>query len=283
MSDSATARLANIAPTTVTPSSRRARLSQTSPASTTPSRNARRPAVTPQQLGPIISSPLSPQRATTSERKRTSQGGYSFSCLSILRKAFDENDINEYRCIARQTSGQCKNSITDARMLCEAKSILSKPCADITPDDYGNLIRSLMCTTAKHRKQKEKLVSQWISRSAEVPSDTRSSCFAEPSLSQRQIDPQDLPGYSIRSLAFDAGQEDTLDDENDGFAFCEQPRESSAALEFTDAHSRINVVPNDDSLRTRQVAAEMDESALSDLERIVSESLLRITWGTCIR
>lgn len=184
MSDSATARLANIAPTTVNPSSRRARLSQTSPASTTPSRNARCLVMTPQQLGPIISSPLSPQRATTSERKRASQGGYSFSCLSILRKAFDEFDVKEYRCIARQTSRQCKNSITDASMLCEAKSILVKPCADITPDDYRNLIRSLMCTTAKHPKHKQKLESQWISRSAKIPSDTRSSCFVEPSPSQ---------------------------------------------------------------------------------------------------
>lgn len=101
MSESATASLANTASTTVTPSPRRARLSQTSPASTTPTRNARRPAVTPQQPGPIISSPLSPQRATTSGRKRASNGGYSFPCLPTLRKFFDENDVKEYRCIAR--------------------------------------------------------------------------------------------------------------------------------------------------------------------------------------
>jgi hypothetical protein len=272
VSESATARLANIASTIVTPTPRRARQSQTSPASTTPARNARRPAVTPQQPGTIISSPLSPQRATTSDRKRASHGGYSFPCLPVLRKFFDENDVKEYRCIAKQTSGQCKNFITDVGILREAKSILLKPCADILLDEYRNVIRSLMCTTANHPKQKEQIESQWTSRSAEVPSDTRSSCFAEPSPSQRKIGPQDLPGYGIRSLAFDSRQEYTSNAENDGFAFCEQPRGSSVALGLADAHSGINNVPNDDTPRTRQVSAEMDGSALSDPERIGSES-----------
>ncbi|GAB7324892.1 hypothetical protein MBLNU13_g08714t1 [Cladosporium sp. NU13] len=273
VSESATVHLANITSTSVTPSPRGARLSQTPPASTTPTRNARRPAMTPQQPGPIISSPLSPQRATTtSDRKRAPHGGYSFPCLPALRKFFDENDVKEYRCIAKQTSGQCKNSITDVAILREAKSILSKPCADIMPDEYRNVIRSLMCTTANHSKQKEKIESQWISRSAKVLSDTGSLCFAEPSPSQREIDPQDLPGYGIRSLAFDSWQEHSPNAENDGFPFCEQPRGSSAALGLADAHSRINDIPNEDTPRTRQVSAEMDGSTLSDLERISSES-----------
>jgi hypothetical protein len=272
VSESATARLANTASTTVTPSPRRARLSRTSPASTTPTRNARRPAVTPQQPGPIVSPALSPQRATTSDRKRASHGGYSFPCLPVLRKFFDKNDVKEYRCIAKQTSGQCKNSITDVGILREAKSILSKPCADIMLDEYRNVIRSLMCTTANHPKQKEQIESQWISRSAELPSDTGSLCFAGPSPRQREIDPQDLRGDSIRSLALNSRQEYMTNVENDGFAFCEQPRGSSAAFGPADADSRINNVPNDDTSRTRQVLDEIDESALSDLERISSES-----------
>ena len=272
VSESATARLANTPSTTVTPSPRRARLSRTSPASTTPTRNARRPAVTPQQPGPIVSPALSPQRATTSDRKRASHGGYSFPSLPLLRRFFDENDVKEYRCIAKQTSGQCKNSITDVGILREAKSILSKPCADIMLDEYRNVIRSLMCTTANHPKQKEQIESQWISRSAELPSDTGSLCFPGPSPRQREIDPQDLPGDVIRSLAFNSRQEYTTNVENDGFAFYEQPRGSSAAFGPADAHSRTNNVPNDDASRTRQVLDETDQSGLSDLERISSES-----------
>lgn len=264
VSESVTARLANTPPTTFTPSPHRPGLSQTSPAFTTPTRNTRRPAVTPQQPRPIISSASSPRRVTTSGRKRPSYGGYSFPCLSALCKYFEENDVNEYRCIAKQTSGQCKNFITDVETLRQAKDILSNPCADTILSECRIVIRSLMCTTANHPKQQEQIESQWITRSAEIPGDTGSQDLTEPSPSQREIDPQDLLGDGIRSLASNSRQEYTPNIEDAGSMFCEQLRGSSAAIRPADTHPRIN--------STRQVSAEIDESALSDLEQTSSES-----------
>lgn len=101
VSDNVTASLANTASTTVNPSPRRTGLSRTSPAFTTPTRNTGRPAVTPQQPGSIMSDASSPHRATTSDRKRASHGSYSFPGLPALRNLFDENDVKEYRCIAK--------------------------------------------------------------------------------------------------------------------------------------------------------------------------------------
>jgi hypothetical protein len=264
VSESVTARLANSPSTTFTPSPHRPGLSQTSSAFTTPVRDTGRPAVTPQQPRPIISSALSPPRATTSDRTRASHGGYSFPCLSALRKYFEENDVNDYRCIAKQTSGQCTNSITDVESLRQAKNILSKPCADTILGEYRIVIRSLMCTKANHPKQQEQIESQWISRSAELPDDTRSEDLTEPSPSQRRIDRQDSLRNDIRSLASNSRQEYTPDIEYANSMFCEQLRGSSAALGPADTHPRIN--------NARQVSGEIDESALSDLEQISSES-----------
>jgi hypothetical protein len=220
----------------------------------------------------MISDASSSRRATSSDQKLASRGSYSFPCFPAVRKLFEDHDIKECRCIAKQTSGQCKNFIIDTEILGQAKTILSKPYEDIMLDDYRYVIRSLMCTTAHHPRQQAQIESQRTSESTELPSDTGLSDLTEPGPSQREIDPQNPPEDDIRSPASNPRQGYTPNIEDVGSLFCDQLRGSSAALESTRAGSQINNVPNHETPRTRQVLNVLDESPFPNLEQISSES-----------
>jgi hypothetical protein len=172
VSESAVARLAGSPSPNVTRPSRHGRPSRPSSAVTTPTRNTRRVVSTP-TLQPAVSgtkfSTTSPSHlASGSGRKAT----YSYPCFSALQADFQDSDLKEYRCLAKRSSGRCKNMIDQDEALDQVRRITAQPIASLTPDDVREVNRLLTCAEGgQYEKQQKEIESTWKDEFPEFPSD----------------------------------------------------------------------------------------------------------------
>lgn len=143
VSESAVPRLAGPPSPTVTHLPRHARPSRASSAFTTPTRDSRRVVSTP------VSQPSGRKSSITSPSCLASASGrrntYNYPLFSTLQAEFRNNDLKEYRCLAKRGSGRCKNMIDNDETLDQVRRITAEPITRLTPDDVREVNRLLTC------------------------------------------------------------------------------------------------------------------------------------------
>jgi hypothetical protein len=172
VSESAVARLAGSPSPDVTHLPRHGRPSRPSSAVTTPTRSTRQVVSTP-TLQPAVSGtkfPTTPPShlASASGRKAT----YSYPCFSALQADFLNSDLKEYRCLAKRSSGRCKNMIDQDEALEQVRRITAQPITSLTPDDVREVNRLLTCAEGgQYGKQQKEIESAWKDEFPGFPSD----------------------------------------------------------------------------------------------------------------
>jgi len=172
VSESAVARLAGPPSPTMTHLPRHTRPSRASSAFTTPTRDSRRVVSTPiSQLAVSgMESPItSPSYlASASGRKNT----YSYPPFSTLQAEFQNNDLKEYRCLAKRGSGRCKNMIDKDETLDQVRRITAEPITRLTPDNVREVNRLLTCAErGQYEKQQREIESTWKDEFPGFPTD----------------------------------------------------------------------------------------------------------------
>jgi len=194
VSESAVPRLAGPPSPTVTHLPRHARPSRASSAFTTPTRDSRRVVSTP------VSQPSGRKSSITSPSCLASASGrrntYNYPLFSTLQAEFRNNDLKQYRCLAKRGSGRCKNMIDNDETLDQVRRITAEPITRLTPDDVREVNRLLTCAEGgQYEKQQREIESTWKDEFPGFPSDFGALLFPG-SLPCRRKSPSQAPPAS---------------------------------------------------------------------------------------
>lgn len=159
----------------------------------TPPRVADRPEATPlqQSAAPGNASPGQSPFLIASSSSRNSVSRYRYPLFSTIRAEFQNQEIKEYQCIAKRTSGRCKGTINDDNVLSQVRAIMEQARSTLSPDDVRKVNKLLVCNNwDQYEKQRMDIEATWKSEFPDFPDDFGRPSSPENTPSKRKSDSQ---------------------------------------------------------------------------------------------